>query len=817
MLGLVRFQAPAEQWRLHPTFNGDVTRLIDTPSITYILSRSEPFYGEGTDNSVPSYMLFCYDKQSEELNFLNRTNRLSAGSIACIEYNPTTDDLAVGYRDGNIDFLHSDGSKTSVPGLKLAGEEFSKSINAIQFVPGSDKAYVATGFGYIVIDCRRGEVIFTRDFGLPLNAVAPFADGILLGMSDGVYAGTEDMRDLGQFSKVGDIHNGRRILPIAGDVALVQSGESWNGTVHRISGDINSLQNGIVVNSWLSGLEPSGGGAVASGYYEIFEIAADGAVKTYHKPTSDEGARPASGWKSGEFYISRGIEGMAVLKGDGSSSLVTVKERMLPNASNVFRSTAMMMHPEYGLLVRNHGIDHNFHSHLIDTPDLLSGYKDLEWIPMSNYYRHWSGAFRQRNPNGLAIDPRNRNHVYSGSFLDGIMRVDLDDPSKSIRMGRAGDTANGQPGFAAILPDDSEWNEICHFSAPEFDAEGNLWLAHFVYEKERRGQDPLELWYWTPDDRTASMTAANVRPWNKWEIEGVPGNARCFVKPLTVGNYKNRLFIWAGFGGAPIAMIDHNGTLDNRSDDTLVQTASFTDQDGSVVELDVVRGFYEDPSGGLLWIGHSSGVFTIRPSEFMEDAGSVRRIKVARNDGTQLADYLLDGVAVNAITADKSGKKWFGTMGGGVVVTNGAGTEILKNYTTKNSSLPSDDIYAICYSPSSNSMMISTGEGLAEVFLSSTAVDESGDDSIVIYPNPVRPDFYGEVTVSGLADNALVKIVDNAGSLVRELGLAAGGEIRWNITDMRSKRVRSGVYYVLASAGPNGESWTNKGKILVIN
>lgn len=69
----------------------------------------------------------------------------------------------------------------------------------------------------------------------------------------------------------------------------------------------------------------------------------------------------------------------------------------------------------------------------------------------------------------------------------------------------------------------------------------------------------------------------------------------------------------------------------------------------------------------------------------------------------------------------------------------------------------------------------------------------------------------------GDSDGSLVKIVDSAGNLVKELGLSSGGTVQWDATNIDLKRVRSGVYYVMASSGPGEGSMGKVAKILVVN
>ncbi len=84
------------------------------------------------------------------------------------------------------------------------------------------------------------------------------------------------------------------------------------------------------------------------------------------------------------------------------------------------------------------------------------------------------------------------------------------------------------------------------------------------------------------------------------------------------------------------------------------------------------------------------------------------------------------------------------------------------------------------------------------------------------YPNPVRPDYTGWITVTGLMDNSLVKIADAAGNVFFQ-GRSEGGMVSWDGCDSAGRRVKSGVYYVFASRSSDGSSKGAVAKILVIN
>ena len=61
-------------------------------------------------------------------------------------------------------------------------------------------------------------------------------------------------------------------------------------------------------------------------------------------------------------------------------------------------------------------------------------------------------------------------------------------------------------------------------------------------------------------------------------------------------------------------------------------------------------------------------------------------------------------------------------------------------------------------------------------------------DNVYAYPNPVRPDYTGLITVTGLTLNADVKIVTVNGTLVAE-GRSNGGMFTWDGCDKSGRRV----------------------------
>ena len=210
------------------------------------------------------------------------------------------------------------------------------------------------------------------------------------------------------------------------------------------------------------------------------------------------------------------------------------------------------------------------------------------------------------------------------------------------------------------------------------------------------------------------------------------------------------------------------------------------------------------------------GVFYFtNPAEAFNADFRVKRPIVPRNDGTIYGDYLLEGESVFGIACDPSNRKWLATASSGVYLVNADGTKILAHYTAENSSLPSNIVESVACDPFSNRVYFGTPEGVVAFDSdSSPAADDYSE--VYAYPNPVRPDYTGYITVAGLMDNSLVKIADVAGNVFYQ-GRSEGGMISWDGCGPDGRRVRSGVYFVFASQNDSGSSSGAVTKIMIVN
>ena len=804
------------QWRYHPTFDNSVIKVIDTPSRAYFIGYPQTLNPALPAKANPDCTLFYFDKEGEEVVSAVQRHDLSSAIVRDIEYNPDKGYLLIIYGDQNIDLLHDDGSVSNVGALMNASIASSKSINATSFDPANDLIWLATDFGYIAINDERMEVAESRNYGKPLKNVMRLGDYIYVITDDNVakapasdlrmqladYTPTSEFSTSAQFYRLGDSK-----LLVTEPVDKVASTIS---TYEVAPKSLNLLHERSI--NYLSHVRPSELGYIVMDYATYIVVnKSNGDFGYYARPDDEKGKANDATWDLSKSYGVRPRGGIREYTRNADKKFAVSRDYMLPNAPNAFYSRNMVYHPRYGMLVGSYGVDHVFSDNQYHEQNLLSAYKDGFWTPMSNAYRNPAQAEVGHNPLGLTIDPADDKYLYSGSNFSGITRLNLVDPTDILHFSHPGDATSGLPGYVKIHETSAGWTRSSWFLNPQFDADNTLWTCFCDYDN----RDRIVFRYWTDADRRASKDAASAREWKTlaFTLNGIPYNQAKFI-PLRASVNRN-LIIYAGSYG--LFVLDHNGTPENTSDDTIKLFTALTDQDGNPIKLSAPHHMYEDQQTGVVWISGEFGILYCTPRNLLQGQGVLNRVKVSRNDGTSLADYLLNGVVVNAIARDGNNRMWIATTGAGVVVTSADGRRIYDEFSAENSGLPSNTVYYLEYNPGAKSIMMSTANGLAEFAIGSSG-EEAGDaDRVRAYPNPVAPDYYGWVTIDGLPDDALVKIVDSKGTIVRELGRAEAGSAQWDINNLNYKRVQTGVYYIMASSASEGGKEVRVGKILVMN
>ncbi len=782
-------------WTLHTPFR-DVDKIRETAEYVYYTS---------------SGALFRVDKATTEVQALNISTLLNDGNVTGFYVARDGKSLLVTYDTGNMDRIYDNGKVVNIPDIKDAVMTTSRNINNVDF--GDNCFFVGTDFGLVIYDNKKNEVKRTIYTPAPIQFAVAVGDHVGVSIDEKLYFAKND-NTLVSFEKF-KIYSGDNSewkwysMKGAGDcwmylinfydstyhlykAELDFANETINFSLVSIPGishqnrglynDINVCHNGIYACS--------GQGA--------YVIDHNGQEKYIVDLVKKAGMNMSYFDNENESWISdaEGIRLVNIKSGNTiantsrpSQLTVTIPSGMHVGASGKvyfynFSEQLMWKLPDTEknkLFVNVRGEDGKF----VDvTPE------DVEIVnPSSNFYI-------KTDPHQVAFgyrifeDPSDPDAFYVGSMFEGCYRV------KNGKQTHKFDHTN-----AGIVQYSNGW--AYPVAAPIVDRKGNLWLYQFTdaagsqnrlhyLPASKRNKDKITAADWSHH----SFYAKDLR-----DAFGIACKQSDLIL-LFPGRYNTNMIV-----------VDSKGT-EASSDDKITIVDTFMDQDNKNLSFYHIICAAEDQKGRV-WIGTDNGVFEVTdPTKITGTTARVNHLKVPRNDGTNLADYLLDSQTVNAIAVDNSNRKWIATLSGVYLVSEN-GDEILEHYTTSNSILPSNTVYSVACDPKSSSVFFGTPHGVVE-YNSTSSPGRDDFSEVVAYPNPVRPDYTGWITIKGLMDDSLVKIADAAGNVFHQ-GRSNGGMYIWDGCNSAGERVKTGVYYVFASQNSTGSNQACVTKIMVVN
>lgn len=366
----------------------------------------------------------------------------------------------------------------------------------------------------------------------------------------------------------------------------------------------------------------------------------------------------------------------------------------------------------------------------------------------------------------LDIDPLDPNHVFvSGrtgiyEFQDGIFLKNYTNDNTNNVLQTASTVGNNNKDYVIV-------------TALKYDKDGNLWgfnsispsTSLFAYTKDKE---------WVSHHKSEFMYSENK------SLENVNNIIE-----------DSRRLLWFGNNHWDFPYL----YCYQPSTDAAICYKKFTNQDGTEIAVGYVRAIAEDNKNNI-WVGTSAGPLMLEASQITKDSPVFTQVKVPRNDGTNYADYLLSGVDITCIAIDKANRKWFGTSGNGVYLISDDNIQQLQHFTRSNSPLLSDDIESIAINTESGEVYFGTNLGLCSYQSDVNSINEEmNKDNVWAYPNPVKPDYTGLITIIGLTNKADIKIVTSNGVLVNK-GTSNGGIYQWDGRDLKGKMVTSGIYMV---------------------
>lgn len=756
-------------WSIYPVFSGNNNNsLVDTDNKVFYLADG---------------WLYSYDKDNDESVFYTKMNGMSDTDISGIYYNYDKKFLLVAYSNSNIDIVRENGRVDNVPDLKSVILTVSKAINSVDF--SGDYAYIATDFGYMVVDCNKCVVKESFNYGKAFKSIVVTDKNIFASFDKKIYVSSvgESHYELSSFKET-NIKQEMKLLKIDNNSMLTTTG--WFYYI-KIGEDPTNLAMSVIEKSAPSNVSMSGSNMVASYKEKYIVVSPDGTSQTVAMPSEIDGSHLSTIDGKGLWNLdSNGLKEFSISDG----SVTILHDTYRPNTSTV-SEPYYLTYQNGTLYSMNSGTNYKDATNRMKIA--FCEMKNGEWkdvSPVNPTFNNNVSISKNAlmGPYSPQIDPNNKNRIWFGSYFEGLYCVEDGKQIQKV------DQTNS-PLFL---------NYVCCVSDLKFDKEGNLWFSFYNFNKTTYA--PL---YILPKDKLykENLTADDFISIDLGNFATTYGSQLCISKD---GRY---VLLASNMWKSKLAIIDTNGTLTDISDDRVAIVTTYNDQDGKNFDIGYIHSIKEE--NNKYWLGTNTGVGLINNIKAAFSGNVVvNRVKVPRNDGTNLADYLLDGVSVNDIAIDGANRKWFGSSTSGLYLTSSDGSEILEHFSTENSPLTSDEITSVACSTDDNSVFIGTKKGTL-VYESDAAPAQNDYSDVYAYPNPVRPDYSGHITVAGLMDNSLVKITDSMGNLVYS-GRSTGGMFVWDGLNSEGSRVNTGVYYVFASQNENDKSSGCVTKILVV-
>ena len=716
--------------------------------------------------------MFYYDKGAYSMTTMTKVRGLSDVGIATFAFDEASRCLVIAYSNSGIDFCRG-GQVHHLPDIRRSTIGGDKQIYNIRFHGG--KAYLACGFGIVVVDMTTYEIEDTYtlgedgDYGVVYDVA--FTDSLIVAGTDNgfMYAPVENNR-----LRIYETWTRDTVSPLRGmSVRMLGVNRNWlvaaactdnpdsltsffqsdNGRWGSWGGGrITSLRchNGRIVLCRYNSVE------VYSENYQLVDKL-DGQLSV------GVAAYDADFDTDSTLWLAHIWAGMVKVQ-NGTHKASSFSPAGPKNNDYVYGLTTTRTR----LYLCPGGKKPTYES--------LGMEGRLMYLLEGNWHDVSKGAVRTHYKDVLnvAIDPTDESHVSATAWGTGVL--DIQDNTLQAVYGQV-NTNN------VLTPYTSGSFKSMRVAGLAYDADGNLWVTNSLVDNGLVVRYKNGEW---KGFNTVSMVQGN-------EIDKVIWDS--------VTGYKwflgraNRIYVHDG--ESKMAYVDPNN--------------------GSKMETHAVNCLVQDHSGDL-WIGTDKGIKVIYDGyRAFDNGGKGERAPVHcsnilyNEDG--ISEYLMAYEGINCIAVDGANRKWVGTANNGLYLISANGQEQLEHFTTGNSPLASDKIVALAIAPESGVVYIGSDKGLQSYRWTATEAKESPSSHVYAFPNPVRPEYDGPIAIKGFVRDALVHITDAAGHTVFSTQ-AYGGQAIWDGRNLQGEKVASGPYFVFAS--DNNGKMRSVTKILII-
>ncbi len=713
--------------------------------------------------------MFSFNKNDNSIEKFSQVQGLSDISISFVKYSPDYKTLLVAYQNGNIDLIQSTGV-TNLSDILRSSVAGKKNINNALFI--GQYVYLSCDFGIVVLDLEKKEFKDTYFIGENGDPMPVYEIALL---NEKLYAATE-----------------RGVLSANIDDPLLVDFTHW-------------IRESGIPNSYTT-------------YTAIVSLGSELFVNQTETINSIDSVFKYNG-TAWEYFTNSNGKNWALYA--GANKLILTGDKLL----HIYSGSSIPQHviSDYGWGV----IDPR--NALIDIAGTLWISDHMHGLVKSDDYNFFDGMF----PNGPYL-----NDVYSMHFNHNTLWISGGGLtqlwSNLWKNGQINSFNSGSWKSKFYYSVQDIVNVVSHPSDPNLTyaatwGSGLLELAEdeivTIFNEENsslqansQGASNIRT-YGLLFDRNSNLWVSNSNVTNPISVKTPSGSWKSFRFNGQASNMALGSIIETDYGDkwvfAPrdgkLLIFNENQTIEDESDDGF-KRISLVDQDGKTYQE--INCIAEDLDGNI-WVGTNQGPLVYySPGDILYGGNTIaQKVKIPRNDGSGLADYLLNTEEITTIVVDGANRKWFGTKDAGAFLFSADATQEINSLSKETSPLPSNWITAMAIDPKSGEVYIGTEYGTLS-YKGSAISPTDNMAQVYVYPNPVRENYYGPITITGLVEDADVKITDISGNLVN-VPEVLGGQAIWDGTNQLGERVKTGVYMVFISNKDGSQTFITK--ILFIN
>ncbi len=728
------------QWSEHLPYNVGST-VTQSPTRIYY----------GTEFALMSIL----KEDTSQVEFFSKVDGLSDVGPGWIRYHNGLKTLIIGYANGNIDLMDTNGITNVNDILRNTSIQGDKGIKNI-YTDDGPLAYLSTSFGLVVLDLVTWQFRSTVFTNSPVSGFTIFQNKYYMATENGLFV----------------------YDPLSGNI--IENFSQWEriaipGLPEAFSSEAVAVFKNVLyagANGDLYRMDQVDSVWYHRDGYRVKFISPEGRNLMVGVSCGEECLGKVFFFTEGSYWHENGIRCTArptyaiedekgrIWYADKFSDIRVAQNHFTPcdllQFDTPFSGNVNELEVHDGILyVATGGVSESYG--YLGNKDGFYIFDRISWTTYNQFNTPELAATGLENFFRILPHPVERK-VFVGSYWGGLLEYDFEnfkvfDDTNSSLQGAVGDEARER------------------VSGLAFDESNNLWITNYL----------------------ASRPLSVLKTDGTWKSFDFPCTNITNVSQIVI-DHRGYKWMMLYSKSAGIIVYDDGGTIDDESDDRCVQLGS----SNTSIPSNSVNCLAVDLEGDI-WVGTAEGpvVFDGGADIFGGHQGS--RIKVEQDD---VLNYLLGEETVYSIAVDGANRKWFGT-GSGVFVQSPAGNEQVASYTTDNSPLLANRIIDIAIDENNGVIYIATDGGIMSVRTDAIVGGAVHSQNAYAWPNPVRPDYEGPIAIRGLARDAVVKITDVRGQVLFETR-ALGGQAIWDGKDFNGQQAATGVYLVFSTAGSDG-------------